>query len=69
MDAVFYMVKGHGPTSVKHYSREAAEREAKRLARENPETPFFVLEAIGGFVKDDVRQIELAPAIDAELPF
>ncbi|MBR9764869.1 MAG: hypothetical protein GYB53_15410 [Rhodobacteraceae bacterium] len=68
MQEKFYMVKGDGPTSVRHPSREIAEREAKRLARENPGTPFFVMMAVDGFVKDDVRHIDIRPP-EAEIPF
>ena len=68
MQETFYMVKGDGPTNVRHASREIAEREAKRLARENPGTPFFVMMAIDGFVKDDVRHIDLHFS-EPEIPF
>lgn len=68
MQETFYMVVGAGPTNVRHPSREAAEREAKRLARGNPGVTFFVTMAIDGFVKDEVRRVELHPA-DVDLPF
>ncbi len=68
MQDTFYMVKGDGPTNFRHETREDAEREARRLARENPGTPFFVLVAIGGFVKDDLHSIQLRIRED-EIPF
>lgn len=46
----FWMVKGNGPTSAEHYSREAAEDEAHRLALKHPGQRFVVLEAVGGCV-------------------
>ena len=68
----FWMVKGEGPTNVRHFSREDAEREADRLACENPGFPFFVLEAVSRHRKVDVERIDLRGKADAEddqIPF
>ena len=45
----FWMVKvaGPGATYVQHRSKHLAVAEAMRLARANPGTSFYVLEAIG----------------------
>ena len=61
MHDTFWMVHGDGPSTMRHTTRESATAEAKRLARLTPGTAFFVLQAIDGFVRDEVRQIELAP--------
>lgn len=42
----FWMVKGNGPTSFKHSTKEAAIKEAERLANVHPGKEFYVLEAI-----------------------
>lgn len=64
----FYMVSGVGPSRVRHDSLDSAEREAVRLARENPGIEFFVMASIRAFVKDDVRQVEILDR-DADIPF
>lgn len=61
----FWMVKGRGPASYCHDSRASAEHEAKRLARENPGELFAVLEAVTGFKKPDVEEVQL----EDPLPF
>jgi len=45
----FWMVKrdGYGPCNIQHTTRWTAIGEAQRLARENPDASFYVLEAIG----------------------
>ena len=65
----FWMVKGAGPASVMHDSQRGAEREAERLARENPGQRFFVLEAIAMHRRVDVERIALRGDPDAEIPF
>lgn len=50
----FYMVLGRGMPTVRHDSYEAAEREAVRLARQDPEQEFFVLVALSRAKKNDV---------------
>lgn len=40
------VVKDTDTRSHRHYTREAAETEAKRLARENPDHGFHVLEPV-----------------------
>ena len=42
----FWMVKGNGPASFKHSTKEAAIKEAERLANVHPGKEFYVLEAI-----------------------
>lgn len=53
----FWMVYGlhQGAPTVMHYTREIAEAEAKRLARNNPGIQFFVLEAVSRAEKIDVQ--------------
>ena len=71
--AMFWMVKGDGPAVVCHESRAVAESEAERLARLNPGTPFFVLEAIACHRRVDVERISLDgrndPRKDHLIPF
>jgi hypothetical protein len=55
---------GRNP-SVRHLDEMAARNEATRLARENPGTEFFVLEANGSARKTDV---EWTPASNS-IPF
>lgn len=48
--AMFWMVwqaGGNAPT-YKHGMESSAEREAERLARENPGTAFYVLQSVSG---------------------
>ncbi|MBO29517.1 MAG: hypothetical protein CML61_12320 [Rhodobacteraceae bacterium] len=59
MSEAFWVVKGNGPATFQHDTREQAEREAERLARQNPGRKFYVLETVCGFVKDDVRKFDL----------
>ena len=42
-----YSPTGGAPTR-SHYSRDDAQREAERLARNNPGRAFFVLKSVGG---------------------
>lgn len=55
----FWMVSGDGPCSMRHRTRDDAEREAKRLARLNPDHWFFVTEAISAHRKQDVESVSL----------
>jgi len=74
----FWMIHGHGrgaPT-VQHNSFEKALDEAKRLARNDPGTRFFVLESVAIAVKPDVdvllfskRQQPTPINTDDEIPF
>ncbi len=66
----FWMVSGDGPSRLRHPDRLSAEVEAQRLARANPGTPFFVMEAIAVHRKVDVERIDLgdAPHVD-DVPF
>lgn len=63
---VFWMVKGEGPTNVIHQDLASAEREAHRLARENPGKFFYVLQTIAAHRKLDVERIDLT---EPEAPF
>jgi len=52
---------GQGVPTVVHDSIESANREAERLARSVPGTPFYVLATVGCAIKADVefRQINV----------
>lgn len=65
----FWMVYGAGqraPTA-RHKTAESAIFEARRLARQVPDTEFFVLQTVAHVVKRDV-EVTLMDAVD-ELPF
>lgn len=64
----FWMVHGDGPTNYRHDSLGSAEVEARRLARANPGTAFFVMEAVAAYRKVDVERFSLRPD-DEEIPF
>ena len=55
----FWMVYGEtqGPPTVMHASRHLAKTEAARLARQNPGIAFYVLEAVEGVEKQDLRRV------------
>lgn len=62
---VFWMVwcpHGHSPT-VRHATRTKAANEAKRLARENPDREFYVLEAQERFQVETLRRTVLVHPI------
>lgn len=63
------MVAGTGPTHTRHSSRGSAETEAVRLARINPGTLFFVMEAVCVFRKTDVEKIEFRQSSHDDAPF
>jgi hypothetical protein len=66
----FWMVYGIGrgcPTK-QHWSKADAEREAKRLARENPGSFFVVLEAVAAIAKREFDVITFR-ADDDGIPF
>ena len=68
--APFWMIAGDGPCAYRHESRDAAEREAKRLARAHPETSFFVMRAVRMFRCIDVEITDIPSDPDAdEIPF
>ena len=54
-----WMVAGSGPSSMRHASRAIAEQEAKRLARQNPDQWFVVMQAISGHRKSDVESVAI----------
>ena len=58
-----------GPPSVKHLTKDAAVKEAKRLAGQNNGLNFFVLESVGFATKVDVDWIPTVKDENAELPF
>lgn len=76
----FWMVYGIdcGAPTARHGSKEIAETEAKRLARNNPGTTFVVLEAVTAIIKRDLDVITLrergssdasAALADDDIPF
>lgn len=68
----FWMVYGErqGPPAVQHASREIADAEAKRLARNNPGIRFFVMESVAVAEKHDVSFTAFTRrSIDDEIPF
>ena len=77
MSNTFWMVYGlhqRGPT-FRHKTERSAVDEASRLARQNPDVQFFVLEATHNIVKRDVDIVRLGRAAqtdrsyDDEIPF
>ena len=60
-----YSPSGRAPV-YRHKSRESAEQEAKRLARENPQLSFFVLKAVTGFTAPEPTPYTIR--IDPPLP-
>ncbi len=70
----FWLVKSQrGPASHEHPSKAAALAEAKRLARGNPDTPFYVCEAVEVVIRREVTVVSLrgrsASADDDGIPF
>lgn len=59
-----------GPPTMKHESRDRAQAEAERLARENPGENFYVLAALSVSRKSDVEttHFDVMELID-EVPF
>jgi hypothetical protein len=55
------------PPRFRHDTKHAALTEAERLARANPGSVFFVLEAIEARTVDDMRRIKLE--VDDDIPF
>lgn len=51
-EPVFWMVLRDGTTytSYRHETEESARKEAERLARENPNTRFYVLRCVGAAI-------------------
>jgi hypothetical protein len=64
----FWMVVGDGPPTVRHPSKNAAEREAHRLASYNPGVEFYVVRSMKVFCKVDVKSFDI-PLDDDEIPF
>ena len=67
----FWMVwrQGSGAPTFRHDSEDAATREAERLATINRGEQFFVLEAIGLRVVDDMLRVDLRNGGGDDLPF
>jgi hypothetical protein len=68
----FWMISGTGcgATTVRHGTYEAAEAEAKRLARSNPGVEFVILEAKKSFQKNEFDTVDYdAPSKQAGNPF
>lgn len=61
MSEKFWMVYGvnKGAPTMRHPSSELAEREAERLARNNPGVTFCVLEAVLAVTKSDIKKVRL----------
>ncbi len=60
------------PPRSRHDTEAAAETEAERLAQQNPGEPFFVLEAVGLRVVDNMHRVNLrgAPSeFSDDIPF
>lgn len=54
----------------RHDTQAAAETEAERLARGNPGEHFFVLEAVGLRVVDNMHRVDLRGGCnDSDIPF
>ena len=71
--ARFWMVwspQGRAPTH-KHFSRETADAEANRLAKQHPGQEFFVLKAMAGVSARDpkIKTIRLNTDPDDKIPF
>ncbi len=63
----FWMVKGFGPTTYEHECADSADREAERLARENPGIPFTVLAPSKVFFNGMAKVPLCGP--DSDVPF
>ena len=76
--ARFWMVYNTGPYGRpplhKHPSRESADKEAQRLAKENPGQPFIVLKSMGGFRALDpkvepIKMTAMSDLLGDDIPF
>lgn len=71
----FWMIYGigSGAPTVMHPTKDSAVGEAKRLARNNPDIVFVVLESIAAAVKRDVDVVTIKRAMhyeeDENIPF
>lgn len=70
-DEPFWMVYGggQGAPRVMHATREIAEAEAKRLARNNPGVEFYVLESVSRAMKHDVEFVRIDRRNRHAIPF
>jgi hypothetical protein len=78
MSARFWMVYGlhQGAPTARHKTEQSAVTEAKRLARNNPDVEFFVLETTHHVVKRDVDVSRISESgglyqrdLDDDIPF
>ena len=60
--------QGRSPTSP-HVDRASADKEAQRLALENPDQAFIVLKAVGGFRADTPKAEKLSLATCSNVAF
>lgn len=60
----FWMVKGAGPTSHQHPTKESAVKEAERLANQHPNCPFYVMEAMS--YSRSIRTVEQGDCTEEE---
>lgn len=61
-----------GPFNIpkfEHLDKVSADEEAKRLARLNPGTRFYVLEALRYWEKNDMKVVDLENVDSEEIPF
>ena len=68
----FYLVWNPNgwPPKYEHRNYESAEREATRLARENPNQKFYVLAPLSEVVRNDVLITKYEPdSEDSDVPF
>jgi len=68
MSGQFWMVwnPDGNPPKYRHDTEAAAETEAERLARLNPGSRFFVLEAVGLRCVDNMHRIDLRKPLSVE---
>ena len=65
----FWMVVGAGPPTMRHDCQFSAEREAKRLAKQNPDVWFYVVETVSAHRKNDIESICFRAPGDDGIPF
>lgn len=69
MSAKFYLVwrEGGGPPAKQHFVEQEARDEAARLARENPNAKFHIMES-KGFFATKIPEVEFTNAFDPQAP-
>lgn len=69
-NATIWMVKGNGPSTNIHQSRQSAEAEAKRLANMRPGEDFYVMQAVSIHRNISTERVALDGLTeDGSLPF